>query len=96
MSRDEAHDADLSACIRRTIAHAFQSGDPSSLTLRLVREIVEKELSLPENFLKTDEFWGGESKRIVKEEVVGPLLARRGPIQSNPIQAAFLCGGLGS
>lgn len=70
MSRDEASDAALSACIRRTIAHAFQSGDPSALTLRLVREMVEQELGLEESFLKTDEFWGPESKRIVKEEVV--------------------------
>lgn len=73
MARDEASDAALAACIRRTIAHAFQSGDPSALTLRLVREMVEKEMDLEENFLKTDEFWGAESKRLVKEEVVRSL-----------------------
>jgi hypothetical protein len=68
-SRDEAHDARIQGALRKAVVDTFAI-DPSAVTMRSIRSIVEGQLDLGEGFFKTDKYWKEKAKEVVLEEVV--------------------------
>lgn len=76
--RDESKDILLSGALRKAVAQTF-ANDRDTVTLRLIRTIVEQQHNLGQDYFKTDPYWKERSKEIIMEEVVSyPKLEDRG------------------
>jgi hypothetical protein len=67
--RDESKDILLSGALRKAVAQTFAK-DRDTVTLRLIRTIVEQQHKLGQDYFKTDPYWKERSKEIIMEEVV--------------------------
>jgi len=67
---DVPSEAVISQKLRDVVIAIHKSGNAEDLTLKRVRVRAEKELSLPDGFLKTDSKWKEQSKDIIGDAVV--------------------------
>jgi hypothetical protein len=65
-----ASEATISQKLRDVVVAIHKSGRTDDLTLKRVRARAEKELSLPNGFLKTDAVWKQKSKDRIDAAVV--------------------------
>ena len=64
-------DAELERSLRREVANKFKAGKQDEITVNAIRTLSEEGLGLETGFYAARaEKWKGESKRIVKDEVV--------------------------
>ncbi|KAL7268850.1 hypothetical protein RUND412_008511 [Rhizina undulata] len=66
-SHDAAEVVRIQTALRDSVKRQFKE-DSDKATVKYIRSRVEKELGLDQDFLKTDEFWKSESKKIIVEE----------------------------
>jgi hypothetical protein len=63
-------EAAISRKLRDIVIALHKAGNAEDLTLKRVRARAEKELSLPEGFLKTNSEWKQKSQSTIHEAVV--------------------------
>jgi hypothetical protein len=72
---DVPSEAIISQKLRDVVLAIHKSGKDEDLTVKRVRARAEKELSLPDGFLKTDSKWSKQSKSVIGDAVVSTLTA---------------------
>jgi hypothetical protein len=73
---DRPSDATISEKLLDVVLAIHRAGNPDNLTVKRVRARAEKELSLPEGFLKTDSTWKQKSQETIRDAVVGAYSPR--------------------
>ena len=63
-------DAELERSLRHEVAKKFKAGKQDEITVNGIRILSEDDLGLERGFYSTHKQWKGESKRIIKDEVV--------------------------
>lgn len=63
----------ISQKLRDVVIAIHKTGKDEDLTVKRIRARAEKELSLPEGFLKKDAVWKQKSQTTINEAVVGIL-----------------------
>ena len=62
-------EAEIISALKKTVSHIFHSAQRDDLTVKLVRNTVEADLSLGDGFLQTGK-WKAKGKEAVQAEVV--------------------------
>ena len=71
LSNDKPPNATIEQALRHAVQSVYQNGNLEDLTVKRIRKSTEKDLDLPEDFLKTDHRWKEKSKVVIQSEVVG-------------------------
>lgn len=64
-------DSKLEAQLRREVQKRFKNGTTETMTVNEIRQAAEKSLGLVVGFYASHTTWKSESKRVVKDEMVG-------------------------
>jgi hypothetical protein len=60
----------LVSALKTAVQRVFKSGKLDNLTVKRIRELVEKDLKLENGFFKNDDTWKDKSKQIIGDEAV--------------------------
>ena len=85
-------EAAISQKLRDVVLSLHEAGDPDEITLKRVRARAEKELSLPNGFLKSSEWKDKSSSTITAAAVRTPVLVRITWIKLTSPRANYLNG----